>query len=126
MEKKSYHETLQSLHRSLNLHLTGSHFFGTAHQHSDVDFFIDTTELDVEEIKVTLESLGFVNITSRYTDSNITSVYRFIVPYYPNRQIDVQIVKDAEKKKRIQNLFKEKGVTNPTRAMWELAYSLMS
>ena len=83
-------------------YLTGSRFFGTAKPGSDWDFFAPYTQ----GICNALRTLGFVELThssSSYNDQDTRAVFRYVSPEI---SIDVQLVNDADRKQRIQEIIK--------------------
>ncbi len=101
-------------------HLTGSRFFGVNTPESDWDFFTDYNE----ETEKFLREKGFHEIrnSTRYSDSETVTVYRWHDT--ANNQIDIQLVRDIALKNQIQNILKNMGYTNPTTAMWNLAFKV--
>jgi len=89
----------------VELHLTGSHYFGTANEHSDLDFFCS----EAEEGKVfrcnfeQLESTKYKNLgnATDYKDDETLAVYTHLTA-----NIHIQIVKDVSKKIAMQDFLK--------------------
>lgn len=83
-------------------YLTGSRFFGTAKSESDWDFFAPYTQ----GICNALKKLGFFELThssSSYNDQDTRAVFRYVSC---DISIDVQLVNDAPRKQRIQEIIK--------------------
>lgn len=86
--------TLDILHKStFKFHLTGSRYFGTAHNGSDTDFFVQ----DSPEVRKFLEENGFKTIPGKYRDTQTTDVFK-------RESIDIQVVKDYSLKLKAQEL----------------------
>jgi hypothetical protein len=101
------------------LYLTGSRFFGYAQNHSDYDFFAAYSE----ELSLKLKSLEFKKISgTSYKDLVCVEVLRAFD--YNGIQIDIQLVSNVNQKDKIQKLFKEIGLTHPTKEQWNLAIQL--
>ena len=109
---------LQSLQNSeFTFYLTGSIYFQGAG--NDLDFFVEYSQTNLNYF---LESLGFQSISNpKYGDSETVNVYRYFYSFY---QIDIQVVKNATCKQKIQEVFKSVNILSPTREQWELGYSL--
>lgn len=103
--------------------LTGSRFFNTARVDSDWDFFVQEDKISREEkgVRGWLSDNGFFPVpTSRYMDILTIEVWR-------KEGCDVQIVKDANAKVKVQEVLKashlslSKGVSWTT-AIWNIAF----
>jgi hypothetical protein len=100
-------------------HLTGSRFFNDG-KGNDVDYFVEASA----ELIDALVDMGFQKISMKeYGDSNCIAVMRTYDN--GNLQIDVQIVKDAALKLRVQERLRELGYVRPTQNEWNLAFALM-
>jgi hypothetical protein len=94
-------------------HLTGSRFFKTENGNSDYDFFVkDSVDLQAWlktwdfELLWAKDDLGFVvtlESLEGYYDQDIKAVYRYCGE---GIQIDIQVVKDPERKQHVQNFIK--------------------
>lgn len=87
---------------TVQFHLTGSRFFGTAKPGSDWDFFAEYNPNHVNA----LLTLGFIQLTSStssYNDQDTRAVFRYTSSKI---NIDVQLVNDAARKQRIQEIIK--------------------
>ena len=112
-------------------HKTGSHFFGTAHSLSDFDYYVQ----DSDEVRSWLLSIGFKFLNTRdpdaqdslaYNDHNLTTVLR----HSDNYQVDVQCVKSAELKTKVQAVLLAnntlRGLTKPqAKRVWNAMYDLL-
>lgn len=104
------------------LHLTGSHYFGTATPGSDVDFYAE----DCAKNRAVLERLGFQQLTHKlHPAANTTAVY-----WRGDIRVHVQLVRDAQLKERTQRLMRDCGfgpyLKHKATAyrLWLFAYSL--
>lgn len=109
--------------------LTGSRFFGYNTEKSDWDFFTQAPPDPVNLITF-LTELGFQSIyRTGYKDREITVVYR-----HPTERIDIQVVKDAALKNKIQErLLTLAGIIlmrnipkDVQSTLWDMMYALMS
>ena len=114
------HGILNSLMESeYEFHLTGSQFFCGSGR--DVDYFVQTN--NPSYLAAWLRTLGFKGtLDAHYKDANCIEVMRYSGLF----QIDIQFVKDAELKLRIQNKFKAMAILNPSTNEWDLAFKIMS
>lgn len=106
----------------MQLHLTGSHYFGTARPGSDVDFYA----ADSEQARDLLERLAFERLeVDRSSGSAIAAIY-----WRSDARIHVQLVDDVERKERVQRLLRDVGLANDlrdktlSRRLWQFAYKL--
>jgi len=117
----------------LDFNLTGSRYFGGARPDSDYDFFVE----DESSICHVLEDMGFFRLPfTNYKDNETISVYRFIVAD-EGTQIDIQVVGDAETKKKAQELLfntipqlvRGKSSLGPLdrsrKHLWNMAYEIV-
>lgn len=101
-------------------HLTGSRYF--LGKGNDIDYFVESGSVELIDA---LKDMGFTEISKRtYGDSNCIAVYRTYDK--GNLQIDVQIVKDAALKLRVQERLRELGYVRPTQSEWNLAFALLA
>lgn len=107
---------------SIPLHLTGSHYFGTAGPDSDVDFFA----ADSAAARAYLEACGFVAVQWKPgPGANVRAVY-----WHGVTRVHVQLVADVELKERIQRAMREYGLGPHlmdkvlSKRLWRLAYTL--
>jgi len=85
--------------------LTGSRFFGTHHENSDWDFFVE----DSPQIRKVLENWGFVEENKYHYFDMLTN----IVYAHKQANIHVQCVKNARIKEHIQNSLLETTKKHP-------------
>ena len=117
----------QLIESPFTFHLTGSHFFGTAHDDSDVDFFVELPngcELNKQtDLTTFLEQTLHMHNTGggsySDTDNLVVAVYTTVVIYPP---VHVQIVLDAEVKALAQNMMKNLGIAPTLPSQWTKAY----
>lgn len=103
-------------------HLTGSRLFGRAKPDSDWDFFT----ADLPQVRQFLTSIGFKVLSgSHYDDLQAAIVFRHPLG------IDVQCVKDVDKKFKVQKALKAAKVPfwmidkGSTRTIWNAMYLLL-
>lgn len=129
IKKTKTEHTLQLLEESpFQFHLTGSRAFGTHHQNSDWDFFVQDNEDESfgdGTIRVWLTSKGFkMEAEPMYESSNTAYVYRL-------GEVHIQVVHDAEMKSLAQNLLKGSGLlrehfTKQTiKKLWDLTFAAL-
>jgi hypothetical protein len=98
--------------------LTGSRYFESETENSDVDFFV---AVDTVNIDSTLIGLGFVkHVGGVYPDHNTVSVYRH------STGIDIQLVKHVELKLLSQRIFRMFNIRKPTTAQWNTIFRLLA
>jgi len=110
---------LEELEKSkFQFFLTGSRFFGGATAASDTDFFVQDSE-EVRHFLSHILQMRKVNTRDHnYHDTHCNTVYR-------EGKIDVQCVKNAELKSRVQERFREKGILKPSVELWDFGYLLL-
>lgn len=115
-------------------YVTGSRFFGTEHFFSDWDFFVQ----DSYEVRQFLDSIGFrrmsITETGYSEDSTIVEVWNsFDSQFYEDdrdNEVQVQLVKNAELKNKVQwALFKQYGKEftkdkSEAKKLWDLALGI--
>ena len=94
-----------------NFTLSGSRFFGKADLESDWDFFVNDHNQSRNTLRANLEDMGFKCITLDsvlciYKDSETNDVYRW-VSTNRKEQIDIQLVKNANLKRKAQEIIKK-------------------
>ena len=105
-------------------HLTGSRYFGGYNEHSDTDYFVQNQRY----LETDLKDLGFTRVISRqtdYQDRDCISIW-----HHELAAIHIQIVKDAEKKLKIQQQLKKSTVLShipkeKRYLIWDMAYTLL-
>lgn len=82
-------------------YLTGSRFFGNAHEKSDWDFF---TEDSGDALRDYLRRIGFRRLdskTTEYTDMNVIDIWE-------NQNVHVQVIRNLHFKRKAQVLLNTK------------------
>jgi hypothetical protein len=104
----------------LEVYLTGSRFFGTDTEISDFDFFVGSTlyaPLNLNKLSPEFNPISYYG----ELDVNTCSVYRAVVTNRTARiQIDLQIVKDIDKKVVVQNKILNAGLGSVLSSMPKL------
>lgn len=85
--------------------ITGSHFFGTADEESDIDFYVQ----DSTNVREFLFSIGFLfHGPASYKDSDVCEVMR-----HDEAQIDVQLSTDANHRGRVFQFVRKNKMSIP-------------